>query len=156
MFQDGREVKAKASKTFRCQFFPVGRVYRNCFAEWVAFLKLKKMFGPNDALFPKARIEYLPGRGFADVGIDRVGFSGPTKLNTIIRNAFAAVQMPEYTPHSFRKTLMSHGDEICSSAEELKAWSMNFGHENLSTSINHYLPVSEERQLEIINCMKCK
>jgi len=44
--------------------------------------------------------------------------------------------MPEFTPHSLRKTLFKHGDAVCTSAEQLKAWSTNLGHENLATSIN--------------------
>lgn len=150
VFQDAREVETKNAKTFRCQFFPVDSAYRTCFADWVAFLKRDRMFGPTDALFPKARVSYVPGQGFANVGLHREGFSGSAKLNEIIKTAFRSVQMEPFTPHSFRKTLMHHGNAVCTSMEELKAWSMNMGHENLATSINSYLPVSETRQLEII------
>lgn len=153
VFQDGRDVNTKNSKTFRCQFFPVDPAYRVCLADWVTFLKQDKMFGPTDALFPKARVAYVPRQGFANVGLDRVGFSGSAKLNEIIKAAFTSVQMEPFTPHSLRKTLMHHGDEVCRTMEERKAWSMNMGHENLATSINSYLPVSESRQLEIIRGM---
>jgi hypothetical protein len=34
--------------------------------------------------------------------------------------------------------------------EEWKAWSMNLGHENMATTFNSYLPVSQERQMELI------
>ena len=107
------------------------------------------MFGPTDALFPKTKVACVKGKGFANVGLDRKGYKGSSKLNQIIRNAFSVVQMPEYTPNSFRKTLMKYGDQICPSMEKLKAWTMNLGHENLNTSINSYLPVPETRQLEI-------
>lgn len=153
VFQDGREVNTKNSKTFRCQFLPVDCAYRECFLDWVIFLKTNKMFGPVDALFPKAKVAVLVGEGFTNVGLDRMGYRGTGKLNQIIRNAFSVVQMPQYTPHSLRKTLMQFGDQACHSMEQLKAWSLNLGHENLATSINSYLPVSEARQLEIINEM---
>jgi integrase len=153
VFQDGREVKTKASKTFRCQFYPVGQIYRNCFDDWVTFLRNEKMFGPEDALFPKAKIAVVTGQGFTNVGLDRIGYAGSAKLNAIIRNLFAVVQMPEYTPHSLRKTLFKLGNDICKSPEQIKAWSMNLGHNDIATSINSYLPVSEQRQLEIIRDM---
>lgn len=153
VFHDAREVQTKAAKTFRCQFFPVDPLYHDYFARYVDFLLSIKLFGPEDALFPKCKVSDVRGKGFTNEGLDRVSYANSGKLNAVIRSAFARVQLPEYTPHSFRKTLMKLGDEICTTAEELKAWSMNLGHENLATSINSYLPVSETRQLEIIEGM---
>ena len=34
--------------------------------------------------------------------------------------------------------------------EAFKAWSMNLGHENVATTLNSYLPVTTERQMQII------
>lgn len=153
VFQDGREVDTKNAKTFRSQFFPVDPAYRVCLCDWVIFLKTVKLFDPTDALFPKAKIAHVPGKGFANIGLDHTGYSSSAKLNEIVRNAFASVQLPKFTPHSFRKTLIKYGDEVCTSMEQLKAWSLNLGHENLATSINSYLPVSEARQLEILSGM---
>ena len=62
--------------------------------------------------------------------------------------------LPEYTPHSFRKTLAKQGDEVCNSMEQLKAWSMNLGHEHLATTVNSYIPVSRERQAELLMGMR--
>jgi len=156
VFQDAREVNTKAAKTIMCQFFPVDAAYRTCFVEWVRFLRDEKLFGPDDALFPKARIGVVEGQGFANLGLAREGFKNASKLNAIIQDAFANVQMPQYTPHAFRKTLTKHGDQTCRSMEELKAWSMNLGHENLTTTINSYLPVTTERQMELIGQMTVK
>ena len=86
-------------------------------------------------------------------GFSREPYASGTKFNEIIRGAFAAVQMPEYTPHSFRKTLAKHGDEVCKSLEQFKAWSMNLGHAHLAT-VNSYIPVSRERQAELLMGMR--
>jgi integrase len=153
LFQDAREVKTKAAKTIHCQFFPVDAAYRDCFTAWVAFLREVKLFGPEDALFPKARVGVVEGQGFANMGLEREGYANGSKLNTIIRGAFAAVQMPQYTPHAFRKTLTHYGDEISTTMEQRKAWSLNLGHENMATTINSYLPVTTERQMELIRNM---
>jgi integrase len=154
VFQDAREVKTKAAKTIMCQFFPVDVAYRDCFAAYVIYLREVKLFGPEDALFPKARVGVVQGQGFANLGLAREGFANASKLNTIIRGAFGAVQMPQYTPHSFRKTLTHLGNELCKNPESFKAWSMNLGHENVATTINSYLPVTTERQMDLIRNMR--
>ncbi|SFN73719.1 Site-specific recombinase XerD [Roseovarius lutimaris] len=153
VFQDAREVNAKNAKTIMCQFFPVDLAYRECFVAWVRFLQNDKLFGPEDALFPKAKTGYVPGQGLCNLGLALEGYANASPLNAIIRGAFANVQMREYTPHAFRKTLTKHGDQVCTSMEQLKAWSMNLGHESLTTTINSYLPVTQERQLELIQGM---
>jgi integrase len=153
VFQDAREVKTKAAKTIHCQFFPVDTFYRDCFAAWVVYLREVKLFGPEDALFPKARVGVVEGKGFTNMGLARTGYANASKLNTIIRAAFASVQMPQYTPHAFRKTLTHYGDEVCPNREAFKAWSMNLGHENVATTLNSYLPVTTERQMQIIRDM---
>jgi len=95
----------------------------------------------------------VEGKGFANLGLAREGFANGAKLNLIIREAFAVVQLWQYTPHSFRKTLTHLGSELCKTPEQFKAWSMNMGHENVATTMNSYLPVSTERQMEIIRDM---
>ncbi|SEK62628.1 Site-specific recombinase XerD [Roseovarius nanhaiticus] len=150
VYHDAREVKTKAAKTFQCQFLPVDACYRECFIAWVRYLIDVKLFGPEDPLFPKAKIGVVAGQGFANMGLAREGYAGSAKINAIIRSAFAAVQMPQYTPHSLRKTLVKFGNEKCKTMEEWKAWSMNLGHENMATTFNSYLPVSPERQMELI------
>ena len=87
VFQDAREVKTKAAKTIHCQFFPVDAAYRECFVAYVTYLREVKFFGPEDTLFPKARVGVVAGRGFANLGLAREGFSNASKLNEIIRGA---------------------------------------------------------------------
>lgn len=153
VFQDGQNVKTKNSKTIDTWFFPVNEEYRECFDEWVQYLRVEKFYGPEDALFPKPKIELVDGR-FSVVGLSHTNYATAGKLVKIIRKAFAAVQMFEFTPHSFRKTLAKFGDEKCISLTEMKAWSMNMGHENLVTTISAYMPVSRDRQADLIKRMR--
>ena len=156
VFQDAREVNTKAAKTITCQFFPVDAAYRACFVVWVRFLRDDKLFGQEDALFPKTKTGYLAGQGFCNLGLAREGYANASPLNAIIRGAFAAVQLPQFTPHAFRKTLTKYGDEISTTMEQRKAWSMNLGHESLAVTVNSYLPVTTERQMELIGQMAAK
>ena len=153
VFQDAREVKTKAAKTIHCQFFPVDPAYRDCFQAYVTYLREVEMFGPADALFPKAEVKPVKGRGFTNLGLARKGYSNAAKLNTIIKGAFATVQMPQFTPHAFRKTLTELGDVLCQNWTQRKAWSLNLGHENEATTVNSYLPMTTQGQLETIRDM---
>lgn len=150
VFQDARQVRTKNAKTIHTWFFPVDPTYRTCLDDWVTHLRHVKLFGPEDALFPKPEMGLSDGGGFAVTGLSREGYSDGARLNGIIRNAFAVVQMPEYTAHSFRKTLAMYGDQTCRNMEEMKAWSMNLGHENIATTVGSYMPVSRQRQGELI------
>jgi integrase len=153
VFQDARDVRTKAAKTIESYFLPVDPMYLECFTLWITYLREVKMFGPQDALFPKAEVGVVPGGGFENLGLSRSGYSSGSKLNQIIRSAFAMVQLPEFTPHSFRKTLVHYGDQICATREEFKAWSLNLGHDSVVTTVESYLPVTKQRQAELIKGM---
>ena len=150
LYQDAREVETKNAKTIDTWFFPVEGDYLECLTDWVTYLREVKFFGPEDALFPKPKIGVQPGKGFANLGLSRAPYATTGKFNEVIRTAFANVQMPQYTPHSFRKTLAVHGNQVCQTMEQMKAWSLNLGHDNLATTVNSYIPVSRERQRELI------
>ena len=153
VFQDGRDVQTKNRKTFTTWFFPVEAEYHNCFEGWVNYLRKEKLFGNEDALFPKPERRLVDGR-FAFDTLSRESYSNSAKINAVIRNAFAMVQLPQYTPHLFRKTLAMYGDRACTNLEQMKAWSMNLGHENLATTVSAYMPVSQQRQGELIKSLK--
>lgn len=152
VFQDGRDVKTKNGKTFRTWFYPVDPAFLDCFKAWVEYLQREKLFGPGDALFPKPERELKDGQ-FVFEKLSRETYSNAAKINSVIRNAFAMVQLPKYTPHSFRKTLALYGDQKCETLEQMKAWSMNLGHENLATTVSAYMPVSPQRQGELIRSL---
>ncbi|MEP2470620.1 MAG: hypothetical protein ABJH45_03555 [Paracoccaceae bacterium] len=100
-----------------------------------------------------AKVRVIEGQGYTNLGLSRKGYAGSAKINAVVRAAFEAVQMPQYTPHALRKTLVKFGDVKCTTMEEWKAWSMNLGHESMATTFNSYLPVTTERQMELIRKM---
>jgi len=154
VFMDAREVETKAAKTINTWFYPVDPVYSAHFKGWMAYLTDVELFGPEDPLFPKPRIGVLKGKGFQNLGLSREPYASTSKLYGVVKTAFANVQMPAYSPHNFRKT---HGDlmkRFCKTTEQMKAWSMNFGHDDLATTISSYVPVSVERQGELMAAMQ--
>ena len=150
--QDARDVKTKFAKTFTTTFFPVGAEYLETFRDWVTYLRKEKLFGPEDALFPKPEMGLRDG-AFACIGLSRQTYSNAGKIRAAIKEAFTGAGLPAYGPHSFRKMLGVLANDFCRTPEEFKAWSMNLGHENIATTLSAYMPVSPQRQAELIRRM---
>lgn len=154
VFQDGREVKTKNAKTIMTTFLPMDQAYYDCFQSWTNMLRNEMLFGHDDALFPKPEMGLVKGQGFSVIGLSRDCYSSGAKICEITKQAFVSAGLPAFGPHSFRKTLISHGDKLCKDRETFKAWSLNIGHTSVVTSVSSYLPVSPERQAEIIRGMR--
>jgi len=152
VFQDGREVRTKNAKTIETWFFPVDPMYRECFEAWVTCLRGERLYGPGDALFPKVEMGARDGR-FAPLGLSREPYANGQPINAVVKAAFRSANLPEYSAHSFRKTLAMLMDRVCTTMEERKAWSQNLGHEHLVTTVSAYMPVSGERQRELISAL---
>ena len=152
VMQDGREVHTKNGKTIMTWFFPVDPMYHACFEAWVTYLRQDCLRGPSDALFPKQMVGTRNGQ-FAALGLSAECYGNGQPINTVVKGAFVAAGMRAFNAHSLRKTLAMLGDKVCESMEQRKSWSMNLGHEHLATTINSYLPVSIERQGELIKKM---
>ena len=107
------------------------------------------MFGHDDALFPKPVIGQVDG-AFAVTGLSRDVYSSASTIREVIKSAFANAGLPVFAPLNFRKTLVKHGDQVCKTREQFKAWSQNLGHDSVVTTLSAYCPVSNERQAELI------
>lgn len=154
VFQDAREVKTKASKTFTTWFFPVDEMYENCIRDWVNYLRNDKLFGHDDALFPKPEIGIGESGAFKVLGLSKDVYSNGTTICRIIKQSFESAGLPGFGPHSFRKTLARIGDELCIDLKSIKAWSLNLGHDNVAMTIGSYLPISTTEQAELIKGMR--
>lgn len=150
IFQDAREVKTKASKTFTTYFFPVDSEVRQVVFDWVNFLKTDQLFGNDDPLFPKTGVVRGKKNVFEPSGLLREHWSNATPIRKIFKDAFEAAGLEYFNPHSFRKTLVQLGETLCKSPEEFKAWSQNLGHEGVLTTFYSYGQVQEDRQNELI------
>ncbi|MEP1575752.1 site-specific integrase [Roseibium album] len=149
LYQDGREVKTKNGKTFESSFLPVNTMYRTCLENWVRYLREELMFGPSDALFPKAEMGTQDGK-LAVMGLSREPYSNGQKINQVFKTAFTNAGIRPFSAHTLRKIHAMMMDKICTTIEQRKAWSQNMGHEHLATTVTAYMPVPRERQREII------
>lgn len=153
VFQDAREVRTKARKTFTSSFFPVGPEPVAIVADYIDMLTGELGFGQDDALFPSTRVGHGVDRGFKAEGLSRKPWRTAEPIRQIFRSAFAAAGLPYANPHSFRHSLARLGERLCRSAEEWKAWSQNFGHESEATTFVGYGHVPTHRQAEIMRAL---
>lgn len=148
--QDAKEVKTKFSKTFTTYFFPVGDDIVKVVADWIEFLQIEQLWGPEDPLFPATRIVVGPSQRFEAVGLARAHWRSAAAIRSIFRKAFDSAGVPYFNPHSFRNTLVRLGQCLCRTPEQFKAYSQNLGHENVQTTLTSYGEVGQQRQAEIL------
>ena len=127
----------------------LGEAYVDVLADYLSHLKGDLMYGPEDAVFPKTKINRGPN-GFQAAGLSRQPFASTGPLSEIVQEAFAVVQLPRYTPDSFRHMLALYGDKLCPTRQGFKAWTQNMGHDHPLTTITSYMPVSADAQRETI------
>lgn len=104
VYQNGREVRTKAAKSFETWFFPVDPIYCAFFEAWFAELTDKQLFGPGDALFPKQKVGVTDGR-FTATGLDPEPYSNAQIVGQVISKAFRDAGLHPFNPHSIRTTL---------------------------------------------------
>lgn len=154
VYQDAREVKTKFSKTFTTCFAPVGDEIRSIVFEWVESLRTECLFGNDAPLFPKTKMGLGDDHNFKVVGLLDQHWRNTSGIRKIFKDAFTMAGLPSFNPHSFRNTLTRLGQKICQTPEEFKAWSQNFGHDEVMTTFNSYGEVPESRQGEIFKQFK--
>jgi integrase len=113
-------------------------------------LREDQFWSPDDPLFPKTKMGTDPDGGFTAAGLERAHWAGAAAIRKIVKFAFEAHGMPSYGPHSFRKTLARLGQEVCTTPEEMKAWSQNLGHEDVMTTFRSYGHVHSDRQRQVM------
>ncbi len=150
VYQDAREVKTRFRKTFGTFSFQIGDDVRRIIAEWEVYLREEKLWGNDDPLFPATKIALGPDCQFKATGLTKNHWSNANPIRKIFREAFFRAGLPYFNPHSFRKTLVQIGEEVCKTPEEFKSWSQNLGHEKVLTTFLSYGEVGYRRQGEII------
>ena len=148
--QDARDVRTKASKSFRTWFFPVGGDALEIFTDYCQHLRDKLLWGNDAPLLPATLIAIDENGCFAPCGLRRENWKSAGPIREVFKAAFEAAGMPYFNPHSFRNTLVQLGERTCTTAETFKAWSQNLGHEQVLTTFSSYGSVAPHRQAELI------
>ena len=150
VFQDAREVRTKFSKTSRVYFVQDYPEARDIVADWECTQREVMLRGPDDPLFPATEVSHVAGKGFQATGLTRTPWSSTAALGKIIKAAFENAGCDQYSPHSFRHMHARRKLESFRNLEEFKAHSENLGHKDISTTLNSYAKLTEERRRELI------
>ncbi len=150
VFQDGREVRTKFSKGIDTTFFPVGGKAEAIVREWINYLQETHGFGPNDPLFPPARMGIGEDGNFTREGFSRDCWANADPIRAVFKRSFLAADLPYFNPHSFRKTVTRLGMELPLSDAARKAWSQNLGHDDVLVTLKSYGELPRHQQHELI------
>jgi integrase/recombinase XerD len=149
IFQDGRDVRTKFSKTISSWFFPIGDHYEQILVEWVRFLRDELGHGSERPLFPQTATVFTDAGPVLVLGDTCWASAQP--IRRIFKQAFERAGIPYFNPHSFRHMLVQIGMAACKGAPEaLKSWSQNLGHSDILTTLNGYGEVPPHRQRELV------
>jgi integrase len=150
VMQDPSEVRTKNSKRIDTFFFPVGDEIEAIIAAWVQYLRAVRCFGIDDPLLPRTVSRFDAEMGFTHTAVEPRFWANTAPVRAIFKRAFEAVDLPYFSPHRVRDTLAQLGQQQCYSAEAWKAWSQNFGHENVQSTWVSYGRVTLDRQGELV------
>jgi hypothetical protein len=64
------------------------------------YLRIEKLWGLADPLFPRTRVAVGASRHFEAVGLDRNGWSNATPIRAIFKDAFPGAGLPYFNRHS--------------------------------------------------------
>jgi integrase len=145
--QDPNIVKTKAGKWIITTFFPVGDELIGEVKDYIDYLKTDLHTTDTDPLFPSTARAYDENDRFCSGGnLTKEKWSNAQPVREIVRAAFAAINLPYVKPHSIRHTLGRLSYDLGLEQEEVRAWSQNYGHENISTTYDNYGPISQDRK----------
>ena len=156
VFQDAKEVRTKRAKTMLTDFFPVGDDVEAMVEEWIEYLKTKKLFGPNDPVFPPSERGLDANGLFTVTGFRRTHWKNADPIRKAFKEAFEGAGLPYFHPHSLRHTLGTLAQRKSKTPEEFRTWSLNLGHDNVITTFTSYGSVSPDRQSAILQDMRVK
>ncbi len=148
--QEPDQVKTKFSKTIFSHFLPVGDDLKTVVLNWVTELRAKKCYGQNEPLFPRTHLVHDENHAFTSGGLEPICWSTASPIRKIFKEAFLSANLPYYSPHRFRDTLVHFGQDICKTPEQFKAWSQSLGHSSPLTTFISYGTLDPHRQGEVL------
>ena len=150
-------VKTKSTKLIPTVFFPIGwDEPERYFIEWYEHLESKE-FKPDDPIFP-ATLNCLSDKNISS-GKDSVGkklWSGSGAARKIFQKRCLGAGVPYFNPHSFRHSVVDIFMERNPTIKQQKAFSINLGHESVTTTFDSYCnsSMTQNEAIEIIKKLR--
>ncbi len=153
LLQNPKEVKTKNAARIDSFLFDLIPGMKDALLGWKRYLVENQLYGPNDPLFPKTAMGQDQNKDFVAVGLTREHWASAQPVCKIVCDAFARVGLPYFNPHQFRHMLTSQAYQRCKTMEHFKAWSQNFGHKSMLTTIVSYGRIDRDKQGAIIRML---
>jgi integrase len=153
-----RGVQTKFSKTISTMIFRFDEELLGVVLDWYRFLREEKLFGNTDPLFPRTKLEQKSEMdlSFDGTEVDCAFWATTQGIRNIFKRRAEAAGLRYYSPHKFRHTATVEAFKHCRTAEELRAISQNFGHENIGTTFSTYGKLPDFQVEDIIARMNFK
>ena len=150
VLQNPLEVATKFGKRIDTFLFPMNDAFEALFLDYVRYLRDVELFADHDPLFPKTAMGQDENRCFVTTGLSRYHWADASPIREIFKAAFSAAELDEFTPHSFRRMIVSEMYARQLSVSEFKAWSQNLGHEGAMTTLTSYGKIGMEEQGRLV------
>ena len=151
ILQNPNEVATKNAKRIDTFLIDLAPVMKNTLLDWKRELVEDELFAPTDPLFPKTAIGHDANDCFVTIGLLREHWATAQPVRDLVRKAFERAGLPYFHPHTFRHMLTQQAYKHCKTPQQIKAWSQNFGHENVLTTMATYGKLDLYQQREILS-----
>jgi len=144
-------VETKFGRTYVSILFRFDEELVKHVIEWAEYLERIKLFSTIAPLFPRSNLEQTEG-GFCFISkeVEPVFWKGTGAVREILKNRAKEAGLDYYHPHSFRHAAVHLAMKCGRTAEEIKAISQNFGHENIGTTMMTYGTLDQFSVTEIV------
>jgi len=144
-------VKTKFSKPIITVLHNLDRNMIDIIRSWNKHLQ-KRGFSNTDPLFPASKVNLALNDYFFQKPeeVEPIYWRSSGPVNTIIRRRTTQAQLPYFSAHKFRHTLVAEMDKYITTPLELKAFSQSLGHSQTITTLQNYGNLSAEKLQETL------
>ncbi len=150
ILQNPNEVATKNAKRIDTFLIDIAPELKAAVVDWTRYLVEEQLFSSTDPLFPKTAMGHDSNDCFVAVGLSREHWASAQPVRDIVKAAFVGAGLPYFHPHTFRHMLVEQAYKHCKTPEQFKAWSQNFGHEDVLTTLRSYGRIDLARQRDIL------
>lgn len=150
------QVNAKFGKEILSKIFNFDTELKDCFLEWLKYLKEEKLYGNSDPVFPKNKqTQSKENLSFVYDEVEPLFWQSNSSISKIFKENSKMANLPPFSPHKYRHLSIYLAYEKVKSTKHpclvIKALSQHFGHKDIRTSLEVYAPLSRAKLSEILN-----
>jgi integrase len=150
ILQNPNEVATKNAKRIDTFLIDVAPELKAELIAWKKYLVEERLFSPTDPLFPKTALGHDHNDCFIALSLTRDHWASAQPVRNVVKASFESAGLPYFHPHTFRHMLVEQAYRHCETPEQFKAWSQNFGHEDVLTTLRSYGRIDLQRQRAIL------